>query len=177
MSTPKKIIQYKFTTSDGKIINGRTSLLKHTGFIPAHTLTNILMKEKPYGSFTWKNETITYEPVYSATHTLIDLGLKSTQDLEIERSLRSINGKRAQPVVKIQRASRPEVIKPVPEPTYQIYQLHDRLTTIPDYTRDIIQQFLYIREYCRQNDLPLWRPVDIADAIISGDITINPVKK
>ena len=54
---------------------------------------------------------------------------------------------------------------------------NDRLTTIPDYTRDIIQQFLYIREYCRQNDLPLWRPVDIADAIISGDITINPVKK
>lgn len=52
-----------------------------------------------------------------------------------------------------------------------------RLLTIPDYTRDIIQQFLYIREYCRQNDLPLWRPVDIADAIISGDITINPLKK
>ena len=131
MSTPKKIIQYKFTTSDGKIINGRTSLLKHTGFIRAHTLTNILMKEKPYGSFTWKNETITYEPVYSATHTLIDLGLKSTQDLEIERSLRSIKGKKAQPVVKIQRASRPEVIKPVPEPTYQMYQLHDRHTGQP----------------------------------------------
>lgn len=54
---------------------------------------------------------------------------------------------------------------------------NDRLTTIPDYTRDIIQQFLYIREYCRRNDLPLWRPVDIADAIISGDITINPIKK
>jgi len=131
MSTPKKIMQYKFTLSDGKIINGRTLLLKHTGFIPAHTLTNILMKEKPVGSFTWKNETITYEPVYSATHTLIDLGLKSEQYIEIERSLRAIKGKKAQPIVKIQRASRPEVIKPLPEPTYQIYQLHDRNTGRP----------------------------------------------
>lgn len=44
------------------------------------------------------------------------------------------------------------------------------LYTIPEYTREIIQQFLYIREYCRQNSLPLYRPVDIADAIIAGDI-------
>jgi hypothetical protein len=50
------------------------------------------------------------------------------------------------------------------------------LYTIPDYTREIIQQFLYIREYCRQNDLPLYRPVDIADAIISGDIIITTPK-
>lgn len=48
-----------------------------------------------------------------------------------------------------------------------------RLITIPDYTREIIQQFLYIREYCRKNDLPLYRPVDIADAIIAGEITIG----
>lgn len=131
MSTPKKIMQYKFTTSDGKIINGRTLLMKHTGFISTHTLKNILMKEKPNGSFTWKNETITYEPVYSATHTLIDLGLKSEQDLEIERSLRAIKGKKAQPIVTVQRPSRPEVIKPLPEPTYQMYQLHDRHTGQP----------------------------------------------
>jgi hypothetical protein len=51
------------------------------------------------------------------------------------------------------------------------------LYTIPEYTREIILQFLYIREYCRQNDLPLYRPVDIADAIISGDITINTTPK
>ena len=54
---------------------------------------------------------------------------------------------------------------------------NDRLTTIPDYTRDIIAQFLYSRKYCRRNGLPLWRPVGIAYDIISGDITINPVKK
>ena len=51
------------------------------------------------------------------------------------------------------------------------------LYTIPEYTREIVQQFLYIREHCRQNDLPLYRPVDIADAIITGDITINPISK
>ena len=51
--------------------------------------------------------------------------------------------------------------------------VNEFLYTIPEYTREIIQQFLYIREHCRRNDLPLYRPVDIADALISGDIKIQ----
>ena len=51
--------------------------------------------------------------------------------------------------------------------------VNEFLYTIPEYTREIIQQFLYIREHCRQNHLPLYRPVDIADALISGDIKIQ----
>ena len=50
------------------------------------------------------------------------------------------------------------------------------LYNIPNYTRKIIENFLFIREHCRQSDLPLYRPVDIADALISGDITINPLQ-
>lgn len=51
--------------------------------------------------------------------------------------------------------------------------INEFLYTIPEYTREIIYQFLCIREYCRQSGLPLYRPVDIADAIISGDIRIT----
>jgi hypothetical protein len=49
------------------------------------------------------------------------------------------------------------------------------LYSFPEYVREILNQFLYIREHCRQEGLPLYRPVDIADAIITGDITINSI--
>jgi len=46
------------------------------------------------------------------------------------------------------------------------------LYTVPEYTREIVKQFLHIREHCRLQGLPLYRPVDVADAIISGDIAM-----
>lgn len=65
MAPKKHINHYKFRSSDGQIAHGRVALLKIVGFIPTHTFTNILMKDKPVGSFTWKGVTWSYSPVYS----------------------------------------------------------------------------------------------------------------
>jgi hypothetical protein len=51
-----------------------------------------------------------------------------------------------------------------------------RLYTIPEYVREIIAQFLRIRNWQRENDMPLLLPEDIASALISGDITIHTLK-
>ena len=51
-----------------------------------------------------------------------------------------------------------------------------RLYTIPEYVREIIAQFLKIRNWQRENDMPLLLPEDISAALISGDITIHTLK-
>jgi hypothetical protein len=47
--------------------------------------------------------------------------------------------------------------------------LRGELYTIPEFTREIIDQFLRIRDYCRTHDLPLYRPSDVTDMIITGE--------
>lgn len=63
----------------------------------------------------------------------------------------------------------PDLEKAASEDTY----VEGRLYTIPEYTREIISEFLRLRNFQREHDLPLLRPSDISTAIITGDITIH----
>lgn len=48
-------------------------------------------------------------------------------------------------------------------------QVEGKLYNVSEYTREVLRQFLRLRDYCITHDLPLYRPEDVTDMIISGD--------
>lgn len=48
-------------------------------------------------------------------------------------------------------------------------QIEGRLYGVAEYTRVVLRQFLRLREYCITHGLPLYRPEDVTDMIITGD--------
>jgi hypothetical protein len=44
-----------------------------------------------------------------------------------------------------------------------------KLWQVAEYTREVLRQFLRVREYCIANDLPLYSPKDVADMMITGE--------
>jgi hypothetical protein len=51
-----------------------------------------------------------------------------------------------------------------------------KLYTIPEFVREILEQFVTLRNFQREHDMPLMRPSDITTAFVVGDITINTKK-
>lgn len=44
-----------------------------------------------------------------------------------------------------------------------------KLYNLAEYTREVLAQFCRLRDYCRSNSLPLYRPADITNMIITGE--------
>jgi hypothetical protein len=51
-----------------------------------------------------------------------------------------------------------------------------KLYTIPEFVREILEQFVTLRNFQREHDMPLMRPSDITTAFLCGDIIINTKK-
>jgi hypothetical protein len=48
-------------------------------------------------------------------------------------------------------------------------QIEGRLYNVAEYTREVLRQFLRLREYCIRHDMPLYRPEDVTNMIINGE--------
>jgi hypothetical protein len=48
-------------------------------------------------------------------------------------------------------------------------QVEGKLYQVSEYTREVLRQFLRLREYCIKHEMPLYRPKDVTDMIINGE--------
>ena len=120
-----QIANYRFTSADGTVINGRVAFLKHVGYIGSYTLNSKLMKQKPSGSFTWQDTTWSYEPIYNKVPTP-----KIGPQPKRGRPIGSFTKPQKAPKAKIiiEKAAPGPQPKQMPKPYKKMYQLTDRKT-------------------------------------------------
>ena len=62
-----------------------------------------------------------------------------------------------------------ECLLPIEKAAIQDSQIEGKLYNVSEYTREVLRQFLRLREYCIKHEMPLYRPKDVTDMIINGE--------
>lgn len=62
-----------------------------------------------------------------------------------------------------------ECLIPLEKAAIQDSQVEGKLYNVSEYTREVLRQFIRLREYCITHEMPLYRPEDVTDMIINGD--------